>query len=123
MRMGRARSAPPAAQGLNGFPVENGGDGGRETKQATAGLAGKDFNVPAALRSRVWGSITGQQAGVLPCEAGGSARGMPAVSESCMEPSPVPWVSRAVGASLMGAQTPKMAEEETPEGPGAPQST
>lgn len=50
----------------------------------------------------------------------GSVRGTPVVSGSCGEPSPAPWISRALGASLMGAQTPKVAEKETSEGPGAP---
>lgn len=58
--------------------------------------------------SRVWGSVMGQRAGVLPCGVCWLF-----VSRSCGEPSPVPWISWAPGASLMGAQTLKVAEEET----------
>lgn len=49
----------------------------------------------------------------------GSARGTLGVCESCGEPSPAPWVSRAPAASLRGAQTMTVAEEETSEGPQA----
>lgn len=44
---------------------------------------------------------------------------MLAVSESCREASLVPQISWALGASLMDAQTPEGAEEETSAGPGA----
>lgn len=45
-----------------------------------------------------------------------SARATLVVRESCGEPSPVPWLSRALGPSLMEPQTSKEAEEESSEG-------